>query len=609
MKKTIAMLVAVMSASMMLYADTELIDGVTWSFTKSGGEATVAGATPCVGEMVMPVTLGGATVTRVDYGAFQYKKEITKMTLPWCIRTIGGEAFQYCSALTAINIPNGVTTIDSYAFRGCSSLAKVDLPDTVTSIGTQAFAYCSNLEALQLSAQLTSIPNYAFHSCFKLKKIEIPANVKTIGDNAFFSCNAAASLSLPAGLTTIGWQAFHQCSSLTLLSIPSGTSSIDESAFVGCSGLKSISVGAGNTCVKVADGCLVSLAGTALSAAPSGNESVTVPEGVVSIPGYMFFVAKSMKHITLPSTLMTIGGDAFRYCTSLEEIEFPASFVSFLGKNTFYYCDAIKRTVFNGAPPSGLNNDYNLSQLNLGTLSYPREYGAEWQKAISLSTFSGYTQSDRPEVEYVSVAVRANDPTILDVTYRVKSSKPTVKVRALAFKDSIRSFANVVRPVAFIEGTGANIGDSITANQEYKLSWRVSTDWQIDLAKVKFEVLVVEDDLLPLELITIPANGANRAMEISWNALSEAQVFDALLWLYADGDSGLMLVDGVLRNNGTQIASGIVISNLNAIRFVFAKMGYSTLEGDTLTYAKGATRLDLSPRGVRQYAYRWIDAQ
>jgi hypothetical protein len=368
-------------------------------------------------------------------------------------------------------------------------------------------------------------------------------------------------------------------------------------------------VGAENMCAKVVDGCLVSLDKTMLYAAASGNEYVAIPEGVVSLPDGMFQEARSMKNIKLPSTLTTIGHQAFYNCASLEAIEFPASFVEFTGIYTFYNCNALKRVVFYGAPPFGLNDSGNFSYLNRGSLSYSREYGIEWQKIISLSKFSGYTQSDRPEVEYVSVAVRANDPTILDVVYRVKSAKPTVKVRALAFKDGVRSFANVVRPETLIEGTDVNVGDSITANVEHKLTWRVSSDWQIDLAKVKFEVLAVEEDILPLELVTIPSNGSNKAMEISWNAINEAQVFDALLWLYADKTEGLTLANGVLKDGSVQVASGTSITATKAVPYVFTKMGFSTLSGDELTYANAMTRLGLSPSGVRQYAYRWIEAQ
>ena len=284
-----------------------------------------------------------------------------------------------------------------------------------------------------------------------------------------------------------------------------------------------------------------------------------------------------------------------------------------------------RRVVLLGAPPSGIANSYLLSSSNV---SYPREHGAAWLEILNnIGKFNGYNQTNKPEVEYVSVAVRESDPTILDVTYRVKSAKPTVKVRALAFKDGVRSFANVVRPETFIEGTDVNVGDAISANAEHKLTWRVSSDWQIDLAKVKFEVLAVEEDLLPLELVTIPANGSNRAMEISWNVITEAQVFDALLWLYADKTAGLTLANGVLKDGNTTLANGSTVPqqyqgdycdsngyyherhSCPGPEYVFSKMGFSLLSGDTLTYANAMTRLGLSPDGVRQYAYRWIEAQ
>ena len=89
----------------------------------------------------------------------------------------------------------------------------------------------------------------------------------------------------------------------------------------------------------------------------------------------------------------------------------------------------------------------------------------------------------------VSSKVRASDPTVLDVVYKVTSDKATVNVRALAFEDGERSFWKVVRPETFIDGTAANIGDNIAANVEHSLAWKVSSDWDTDLAKVKFEIL------------------------------------------------------------------------------------------------------------------------
>lgn len=218
-----------------------------------------------------------------------------------------------------------------------------------------------------------------------------------------------------------------------------------------------------------------------------------------------------------------------------------------------------------------------------------------------------------PSVIIVSSSIRENDPTILDVVYKVLSDKPTVKVRALAFEDGERSFAKVVRPETFIEGTDTNIGDNVAANVEHTLSWKVSADWATRLAKVKFEVLFNEGELMPLELRTIPASDQYGPMEFSWNEISDSQVFDALLWLYADKDPGLTLSGGLLKGNGVNLAKGSELANSyyfdyrkQASNYLFSKMGYTLLSGTVLAYVNGETRLGLSPDGVRQYAYKIV---
>ena len=215
--------------------------------------------------------------------------------------------------------------------------------------------------------------------------------------------------------------------------------------------------------------------------------------------------------------------------------------------------------------------------------------------------------TENSEVQIILSAIRENDPTVMDVVYKVTSSKLTVKIRALAFEDGERSFAKVVRHETFVDGTAPANWDAVEANVEHTLSWKVSSDWATRLAKVKFEILASEGDLLPLELRTIPASDQYGKMKISWNVITEAQVFDALLWLYADKTAGLTLAGGVLRNGSTQLASGAGLSNPNAISYIYLKMGYQLLTGAPLSYANSETRLGLSPSGVRQYAYKIVE--
>ncbi len=191
----------------------------------------------------------------------------------------------------------------------------------------------------------------------------------------------------------------------------------------------------------------------------------------------------------------------------------------------------------------------------------------------------------------VSSQVRANDPTVLDVVYRVTSDKPTVKVRALAFEDGERSFWKVVRPETFIDGTAANIGNNIAANTDHTLSWKVSADWATDLAKVKFEILTSEQGQLPLDLITIPATAKTPELTVSYNSQSEVNVFNALLWYYADHANDLTIADGYLYHGNDLLSNRTSPANMIfAVDYIFGKMGYEGLNGPILDFARKATR-------------------
>ena len=673
MKKTIAMICAAVFAQF-AFAESGVVNGVTWYYSTyevfTGSKYVTyaqitSGADKYSGNLTVPATLGGYQVRRIGDSAFRGCSGLTGIALPSGVVRIEDSAFYDCSGLLNVSLPGTLTYIGNEAFYGCSGLASVVIPDSVTSMGSYAFRNCSALQSVTLSRNLTSIPYCCFNGCSSLQSIVFPAGLTSIGKEAFDDCKALADVALPNGLTSIGSEAFYNCDSFTRFDIPATVESIGTRIIGGCDNLKTITVAAGNINCKVVNNCLVSYSGSTLLAVPFGCATVDIPQGVTAIPEYMFYNDDNLVSVTIPQGVTSIGGSAFQYCDKLTAVEIPVG-CTMVGNDAFYLCDSLtqvslpdgltsigsyafrycypaeiilpasvtavgsyafegdnytsRRVVLLGAPPSGIASSYLLSSSNV---SYPREYGAAWLEILNnINKFNGYNQTNKPEVEYVSVAVRESDPTILDVVYRVKSGKPTVKVRALAFKDGVRSFANVVRPETFIEGTEAHVGDAISANAEHKLTWRVSSDWQIDLAKVKFEVLAVEEDLLPLELVTIPANGSNRAMEISWNAINAKQVFDALLWLYADKTAGLTLANGVLKDGSVQIASGstpttstyMYVNGKNvytypAQEYVFSKMGFSLLSGDTLTYANAMTRLGLSPDGVRQYAYRWIEAE
>ena len=65
----VAILVSVIG--MTAWADTETVNGIVWTFNKSGGVATITGAkttsgVKVSGDIAIPGTLGGASVESVD---------------------------------------------------------------------------------------------------------------------------------------------------------------------------------------------------------------------------------------------------------------------------------------------------------------------------------------------------------------------------------------------------------------------------------------------------------------------------------------------------------------------------------------------------------------
>lgn len=125
--------------------------------------------------------LAGATEVR-DY-AFNHSN-ITNITLPNSVTSIGVAAFSFCRALTQITIPNSVTSIGDDAFSQCIALTQINIPNGVTMINTNTFYYCEALTQITIPNGVTRIGSSAFYSCTELTELTIPANVTLISYNA-----------------------------------------------------------------------------------------------------------------------------------------------------------------------------------------------------------------------------------------------------------------------------------------------------------------------------------------------------------------------------------------------------------------------------------------
>ncbi|MBR4620128.1 MAG: leucine-rich repeat domain-containing protein [Salinivirgaceae bacterium] len=298
-----------------------------------------------------------------------YTGNITNITIPNSVASIGDEAFRDCSGLTSISIPNSVISIGDEAFRNCSGLTSISIPNTVAAIGKGAFRYCSGLISISIPDSVTAIGEYAFYNCSNLTSVNMPNSIKSIGEYAFGFCYNLTSINIPDSVTAIGKYAFYNCSSLTSVNIPNSIKEISDYMFDGCYNLskvsipnsitrigqqafehcyrlslaipgsvKTIGLGAfdfvaniiytGNvegsealTVNGIIDGDFIysDAEKTNLTAYTGEGGDVVIPDGVISI-GEMVFNRSKLTSVIIGNSVKNIGMSAFEGCSCLTSV-------------------------------------------------------------------------------------------------------------------------------------------------------------------------------------------------------------------------------------------------------------------------------------------------
>ena len=173
----------------------------------------------------------GDSVKRIPAWLCYSMNDLTSVTIPNSVTSIGISTFKGCSGLTSITIPNSVTSIGSSAFSSCSGLTSITIPNSVTSIGARAFERCNNLTSITIPNRVTSIGDYAFSSCSRLTSVTIPNSVTSIGDKAFAYCDGLTSIeSLAEVPPTLGSYAFDNVSTTIPVYVPCGKVAAYQSA-------------------------------------------------------------------------------------------------------------------------------------------------------------------------------------------------------------------------------------------------------------------------------------------------------------------------------------------------------------------------------------------
>ena len=306
-------------------------------------------------------------MTKLHYGAF-YMGNIQSVHIPSTMVEIGTAAFYFNSSngkapLKSITFAENsrLTTLGSSVFY-YSNLTEISLPDSITTMGTGVFYYNQKLKSVVLPAALTVLPSSTFNNCKALESVVIQNNVERIEGSVFGgSLTKLKSIHIPASVTRIGHQVFYQCKGLEEVTFGEGSrlNFMDYQCFYGCEALKEIVFPEGVETIgrNQFSGCknleFVDLSKTAITILQSNTYTTTV-DGVSKVVYQGFFTGcTKLKTVLLPETLETIDPNTFsgNYgkpnddCVSLESIYIPAS-VTKIGDSAFEDCSSLTSVTF-----------------------------------------------------------------------------------------------------------------------------------------------------------------------------------------------------------------------------------------------------------------------
>ena len=121
------------------------------------------------------------------YSAFS-NTQVTKVTLPATIKTIGWGAFSKSQHLQEVVLNEGITEMGEYAFSECPELTKINIPSTVTVLPTGIFKWSPNLKTLTLNEGLTSLADEALWGT-EIETLEIPSTCTLYGGRSLLLPN------------------------------------------------------------------------------------------------------------------------------------------------------------------------------------------------------------------------------------------------------------------------------------------------------------------------------------------------------------------------------------------------------------------------------------
>lgn len=410
------------------------------------------------------------TVTPIDY------ETGLRSDTTYTVTSLGVNLFYNCANITSVSIPSTVTTIAEGVFAGCTSLSHIDIPASVTTIGSRAFLACSSLTSFVW-----------------------PSNVSRIEDRTFENCTVLSSITIPSSLTYIGTWAFLNCTGLDSLDLPNSVVSVGDRAFGGCT----------NITTPIYNN-------TVFAYYPIDYDtSYSIPEGIKTIVGWVFFSNTTIRNVVLPQSLEEIGSRAFYGCENLRTISIPDS-VTTIGASAFDGCGGVTHITI------------GKSVITLGADTF---WGCESVTAIEARPHTAPALGNQTVFDYVPISAIISIPCGSTASYMSRWShfsffeEPAMPLVTAVSSDLTKGSATVVRQPQCSDSLGVV---SAYSNEGYSFY-----EWQDGNRENPRTVLVDHDTTLTAYFVenhTVLATSDNSEWGTAWGSGS-----------YAHGDTATLL--------------------------------------------------------------------
>lgn len=299
---------------------------------------------------------------RLDTNAFNGFTVLESILLPENLTSIGSNAFRNCKKLRKLVIGANVEILEDNILEGCNSIEELSIP----FIGYSKYS-SSNLQHL-----------FGYNGAKKLNKLEL-TNTETLYSLSFDGWEIN-EITFSDTLTSVESYAFQNITGLKSLTIPTSVTGIGNNILYGCFELEYLSIPfIGNTktsafqlsnlfdwdmnqySIKDIEITNARLLASSVFSGCGKIQSVSINDGVTSIPSYAFQGCYSLSEVNIPGSVTTIGSYAFSGCCNLNEITLPSK-VKTIQTMAFDGCESLY-TVYNNSSLPIVKGSYDYGYV------------------------------------------------------------------------------------------------------------------------------------------------------------------------------------------------------------------------------------------------------